>query len=97
MQPISRVLYSLYRGSPRHGSWVIACLEGAWPALVGETLTRVCRPCRFSGSTLVVEILDAAWEESIRSCQEMLLGKLREATGDEVRQIAFRIGGKECR
>jgi hypothetical protein len=89
MQPISTVLYSLYRGSPRHGEWVVACLEGAWPALVGDTLTKVCRPSRFSHSTLVIEILDHAWEEPLRSCREMLSAKLREATGDEVRQISF--------
>jgi hypothetical protein len=37
----------------------------------------------------VIEILDHAWEEPLRSCREMLSAKLREATGDEVRQISF--------
>jgi hypothetical protein len=89
MEPLSRIIFSLYRGSPRHGEWVTACLEGIWQRLLGERLADVCRPLRFTDSKLVVEILDPTWEDALRSMQGMILAKLRDATANEVQQLSF--------
>ncbi len=87
MQPVSSVIYSLFRGSPRHAEWVVACLQGAWPGLLGERLAAACRPARFEDSRLLVEVLDETWLEPLRSCSAELLARIRTATGDEVRSL----------
>ena len=87
MEQLFKVLLLLHRGTPKHGEWVIACLEGAWPRLVGERLAAICRPSRLEGSELVVEILDKDWEEAVKSVKPALLEKLQAATADEVKSI----------
>jgi hypothetical protein len=89
MEPISNILFSLFRGSPRHGEWVLACLEGAWPAIVGEGIARVCRPASCAGATLVVSITDTAWEKVLASMKDELQAKIRLVTGGEVRELSF--------
>ncbi len=89
MEPLSKVLFGLFRGTPRHAEWVIACLEGAWPNLVGERIAGVCRPAHFGDSRLTVEILDPAWAEPLRDMMPELLLRIREGTGNEVREIGF--------
>jgi predicted nucleic acid-binding Zn ribbon protein len=90
MKPLSDVLFGLYRGTPQHEEWVIACLEGAWPALVGDRLAGVCRPKRLEKGHLIIEISDRTWADALRGMQSELCDKIRAATRDEVRQIAFR-------
>lgn len=87
MEPLFGVLLSLRRGTPRHGEWVIACLDGAWSKLLGERLAAVCRPAKFEGSELMVEILDKNWEGAVESIKPALLDKLRAATAGEVQSI----------
>jgi len=87
LEQLFKVLLLLHRGTPKHGEWVIACLEGAWPRLVGERLAAICRPSRLEGSELVVEILDKDWEEAVKSVKPALLEKLQAATADEVKSI----------
>ncbi len=91
MQPVSSVIYSLFRGSPRHDEWVVACLEGAWTGLLGERLATACKPVRFERSSLLVEVLDEAWIEPLRSCSAELLARIRTATGGEVQCVDFRL------
>jgi len=91
MEPVSLVLYSLFRGTPRHGEWVVACLEGAWPGIVGEAISRACKPWSCNGSSLVVRIEDPAWEGPLKTVKEDVLAKIRLATGGEVRELAFLI------
>lgn len=83
------ILFSLHRGTPRQGEWVVNCLEGAWPKLLGDRLAAVCRPTAFIGSELVVEILDDNWEEAIRSVKPELQNKLWTATAGEVKTISL--------
>jgi hypothetical protein len=83
------VLLSLHRGTTRHGEWVLACLQGAWPGLLGERLAAVCRPARLEKSELVVEILNRDWEEAIKSVQPVLLEKLGTVTLGEIRSLSF--------
>jgi hypothetical protein len=90
MERISSVLFKIYRGTPQHAEWMVACLQGAWPALVGERLAQVCRPVAFSKSTLVIEILDRDWESALKSTKRELLDKVRRATENEVLEISFR-------
>jgi hypothetical protein len=88
LEQLFGVLLSLHRGTARYGDWVIACLSGAWPRLLGDRLAAACRPARFDGSKLVVEVLDADWTEAIKSVQPELLEKLKAATAGEVKTIA---------
>ena len=90
MEKLFGVLFSIYKGTPRHGEWVIACLQGAWRVLVGEPLARVCRPCAFSDSRLVIEITDPNWEGALRATETELLQKLRKATDGEVSSVSFK-------
>ena len=87
MEKIFGVLFSIYRGTPKHGEWVLACLQGAWPKLIGEKLAAVCKPASFDGSALVIEALDHQWEDAIRSIRPELLKKLKSATAGEVSNI----------
>jgi hypothetical protein len=91
MKPISTLLFNIYRGTPQHPEWVVACLQGMWPTLLGEGLDRVCRPVAFADGRLRVEILDPGWEEAIRSSAEEIAQRVRAATGDEVRQISYEL------
>lgn len=89
MQLLSGILFSLYRGTPIYNDWVVACLRGQWPKLVGERLACFCRPAAFDKSRLVIEILDDAWLEAIKSVKQEILDKLRIATGGEIRSISL--------
>ena len=99
MEPLFGVLFSLNKGKPNHGEWVIACLQGAWPKLLGERLAVVCRPARLEGSDLRIEILDQSWESAVKSVRAELLDKLRTATANQVRSISFSrqsaVGGRQ--
>jgi hypothetical protein len=87
LEKLFGVLFSVGRGTPRHGEWVVTCLQGAWPKLIGERLATVCVPASFDGSTLVIEVKDPQWEEAVRSVRPALLDKLRTATAGEVNKI----------
>ena len=88
MEQLFGVLLSLYRGTPKHGEWVVACLQGAWPRLIGDKLASVCHPSRYEDSELLIEIEDPDWEEAVRSVKPLLLEKLRAATAGEVKTIS---------
>jgi hypothetical protein len=90
LEPIFSLLFSLNRGTPKYGEWVIACLEGAWSKLVGDRLAAVCRPAAFKNSELVIDLLDKSWEEAVRSVKPELSDKLRTATAGAVKTIAIR-------
>jgi hypothetical protein len=83
------MLFSLHKGMPDQGQWVVACLQGAWPKLLGERLAAVCKPVLFEGADLRIEILDRDWEGALRSVRTELLDKLRSATANEVRTLSF--------
>jgi hypothetical protein len=89
VEPLFGVLFSLNKGKSNHGEWVIACLQGAWPKLLGERLAAVCRPARLEGANLQIEILDQAWESAVRSVKAEVVERLRTATADEVRSVSF--------
>ncbi len=82
---------------PEHGKWVLACLEGSWPKLLGNKLADICRPAEFEDSELVVEIIDRRWEEALRGMKSHMLEKLRIATAGEIRAITFRRQSAVCR
>ncbi|MDM7998025.1 MAG: DciA family protein [Acidobacteriota bacterium] len=89
MEPLAGVLYGLFRGTPNHERWVLACLEGAWPKLLGERLAAVCRPSGFENGALSVEILNNEWDSVVKSVRSELVEKLRAATAGEVKSIVF--------
>jgi hypothetical protein len=82
-------MMSLYRGMPAPSEWIVACLEGAWPKLVGDRLAEVCRPVAFRNSQLEIEIKDRDWELAVKSVQPELLKKLKIATSGEVTALCI--------
>jgi len=89
LEPLFGVLFSLFKGEPNHGQWVVACLEGAWPKLLGDRLSAVCRPARFENAELQIEILDSEWDQAVKSVRQTLLEKLQVATANEIKTITF--------
>jgi predicted nucleic acid-binding Zn ribbon protein len=93
MESVSEILFRMHRGTERHGPWLVACLQGAWPKLVGPGIAAVCTPVDWRERTLVVEVLDPAWRDGLRRVQADLLDRIRTATGDEVLRLSFRVPG----
>lgn len=89
MESLSNLLFSLYRGTPLHEEWMIACLQGAWRGLLGEKLASVCQPLSMRRLELVVEVSDAAWLAALSGMKPELLERIRSATGDEVQLISL--------
>jgi hypothetical protein len=89
LEPLYGLLFSLFRGHPNHGQWVIACLQGAWPKIVGERLAAVCRPVRIENANLLIEILDREWDPVVKSMKQALLDKLQSVTAGGVKTITF--------
>ena len=87
MEPVSNIVFSIFRGTDRHEEWVLSCLEGAWPRLVGERLASACRPRAFKGWHLIVEVTDPEWATSLKGLEDELLRKIETATGGEVRSL----------
>ena len=81
------ILFSLQRGTPRHGQWVVECLKGSWPVLVGDKLAGVCRPADLTDTVLTVEVTDRAWRDTVRGLQSELQDKLFSVTGGEVKRL----------
>lgn len=89
MEPLSRILFGLFRGTPRHDEWVVSCLEGAWPSLLGERIAQVCRPSSFGNGRLTIEIRDPDWNEPLRKMEAELLLRIGKGTGGEVTELRF--------
>jgi hypothetical protein len=89
LEPLSNVIFSLYRGSPNHGQWVLACLEDTWPKLIGSRLALVCRPVQFENGKLSIEILDRDWDSVVKEIRADLTEKLQAASAGEVKSIVF--------
>jgi hypothetical protein len=88
LEQLGSVLFSLHRGTPRHGEWVIACLAGAWSRLIGDRLAAACRPVRLKDSTLTIEVLDINWVAAVNSVKPELMEKLQTVTAGEVKSIS---------
>jgi len=89
LDPVSNILFSLYRGTPQHEEWVVACLQGAWEAIVGERLAGACHPSAIKGTELIVEITDSSWMKALNGVKRNIAAKLRTATSGEVQSISF--------
>jgi predicted nucleic acid-binding Zn ribbon protein len=87
MKPVSNIIFSIFRGTAQHDDWVLSCLEGAWPTLVGERLASACRPRTFKEPHLIVEVIDPEWVPALKSMKGELLAKIEAATGGEVRSL----------
>jgi len=91
MESLAKILVSLYRDTPSHDEWVVACLEGSWSGLVGEKMAQVCRPLAMRRKELTIEVLDPAWLGTLRGLKPELLKRLREAAGSEVLSVCFEL------
>ncbi len=89
MEPASKAVYALFRDTPRHGDWVVACLQAAWPALLGETLAPACRPRSLAHARLTIEIVDPMWADAVRHLEGEILARIGEATGGLVRSLVI--------
>jgi hypothetical protein len=94
LEPLFSALFSLHRGTPQHGEWVIGCLQAAWGSLVGQRLAAACRPVQYSKSELIVEILDNSWEDAVKNLKPELLNKLRAVTSCKISSIKM-VGGRQ--
>lgn len=90
MEQIFAILLSLHRGTSDNSDWVIGCLAGAWPKLLGDRLAAVCRPAAFRKPELVIELTDKTWEEAVTSIKPELLEKLRVVTSGLIQSISVR-------
>ena len=90
MEPLFGVLLSIHQGTPKHGEWVTACLQGAWPKIIGYRLALVCRPAAFVDGELAVEIVEPGWEETLGGVQQELLEKLRAASSGLVKAVSLK-------
>jgi len=93
MEPLSTVIYTLFRGTPQHAEWVISCLEGAWVGILGERLASACRPSRYSEGRLTIAAVDPQWQEALQEMRSDLAARIRESTAGEVREVAIVLGG----
>jgi predicted nucleic acid-binding Zn ribbon protein len=89
MDSISNTLLFLYRGTPFHGEWITACLDGAWQELLGNRVAKACRPVALHGVELVIEVLDTAWLPALASMKPDLLQRIQAKTAGEVQRISF--------
>jgi hypothetical protein len=91
VEQVFNVLLTLYRGTPDYGDWIVSCLRGAWPKLVGNKLSAVCRPSGFKKAELEIEILEKDWAGAVKSVESELLEKLKATTAGEVKKIKFSV------
>jgi len=84
-----RILFSLQRGTPRHGQWVVECLRGSWDRIVGRRLAAVCRPETLKGAVLRVQVMDPEWMDTVKSLRGEILEKLRSETCGEVSSLVL--------
>jgi hypothetical protein len=89
VKAVSAVVYSLYRGTPHHSGWIVACLTGAWCGIMGERIAAACRPVSLRGNELVVEVTDGAWFPALSGMKNELLRLIRTATGGAVGQLTL--------
>ena len=92
MESVSRTIYSLFRSTPSHSEWVVACLQGAWSGILGDRIASACRPALLHGSELIVEVTEKEWLGALSSMREELIQRIRQATGGEVRQLTLKTG-----
>jgi hypothetical protein len=83
------LLFSLQRGTPGHGRWVLECLKGSWCSIVGDRLAAVCIPVRMNGSILRVEVVDEAWADTLKSVRGEMRDRIHSATRGEIKEIFF--------
>ncbi len=89
IKAVSAVVYSLYRDTPHHSEWVVACLTGAWCGILGERVAAACRPASLRDTELVVEVTDRAWFLPLSDMKDEMLRLIRTATGGAVRQLTL--------
>jgi predicted nucleic acid-binding Zn ribbon protein len=70
----------------------LAAIQAAWVTAVGEQLAAVATPVSERQGTLTVLCADAVWAQELDLMQETLLGRLREAVGEQAPQkLRFRV------
>jgi hypothetical protein len=90
VESLSGVIFHMFRGSERHGPWIVACLEGAWPRLVGARIAEVCAPVAWERGRLFVEVRDVAWSDTLAAVKGDLLERIRAGTDGEVSELELR-------
>jgi hypothetical protein len=89
MDSAFRILFSLQRGTPFHGQWVLECLKGSWDRIVGRRLAMVCRPETLNGSVLRVRVMDPEWMHAVKGLRAEIQEKLRSETCGEVSKLVL--------
>ncbi len=94
MEHVFGVILSLHKGTPKHGEWVIACLRGAWPKLIGDRLASICRPVIFDGGQLTIEIEDTMWEKPLDSIKSDLIQRLGSVSSGLINDVCLKTAAK---
>ena len=89
MEALAQILLSLYRDTPNHDEWVIACLQGAWSEALGDKISHACRPQGLRHHELLIEVMDPAWMPALSDMKPQLLQRLRVASGGAVQRLSF--------
>jgi hypothetical protein len=90
MQPISKLVFSLFRGTERHEEWLLSCLQGAWPKIVGARMAKACVPAELHRGRLVIRVVDPAWETALAGMEQEILSRVRASSTDEIRYLSLR-------
>lgn len=67
-------------------------LQLAWPAIVGEMMSRYLFPVDVSGDRLVIGVTSAVWMQEAEYQKDVLLANIaRELGGTPIKQLSFRM------
>jgi predicted nucleic acid-binding Zn ribbon protein len=72
-------------------------IAAAWPVACGQKIAERTRVVGLEGTTLTVEVADAAWQKQMRSMSEKLKHDLRGIAGVDVTDILFKLAINEKR
>lgn len=95
-KPLEEVLGKIISGIGSKGIFTQEDMAAAWEAAVGEKAAGHSRPRSMKGSRLIVSVDDSGWLYELTVQKKEILKKLSaKIKGKRVKEITFRIGGKE--
>jgi predicted nucleic acid-binding Zn ribbon protein len=82
-EPLATVLEGLFRRAPWEAGIAVGELWRRWDEVVGETLSRQCRPAAIQGAVLLVRASSAPWAAQLRFLHADLTRRANEILGTE--------------
>jgi predicted nucleic acid-binding Zn ribbon protein len=75
---IGNLLAGVFRGLGLDGKIEEMRLRDEWPRIVGEAVSRRCRPRCVKRGTLIIDVDNNVWMQEIRFHQTEMLGKIEQ-------------------